>query len=107
MFGGGSYEEVGRWLRGFVASHAKRETPRVEAMVEAREGRAGKSFGVRLRLGEIWEPPLDQPAVELSFPEVAAGKGSFAWCQAMADRVRGWARLLLEAERAAPGRRAG
>ena len=25
MFGGGSYEEVGRWLLGFVNSHAKRE----------------------------------------------------------------------------------
>ncbi|MBI4590162.1 MAG: hypothetical protein HY725_15115 [Candidatus Rokubacteria bacterium] len=96
MFAGGSYEEVGRWLRGFVTSHAKRESPRVEAIVEAGDEREGKSFGVRLRLGERFHPPLDQPAIELSFDEVGAGKGSFAWCEAEATRVRGWARELLE-----------
>ena len=101
MFGGGSEEEVGRWLLGFVNSHAKRESPRVEGIVEAGDERAGKTFGVRLRLGEDYEPPLAEPAIELPFEEVAAGKGGLAWCQALAERVRGWARRLLEAEAAA------
>ena len=107
MFAGGSYEEVGRWLLGFVTSHAKQESPRVEASVEAGDERAGKTFGVRLRLDERYQPPPDQPAVEFSFHEVSAGKGSLAWCQAVAQRVSGWARQLLEAEAAAPVRRAG
>jgi len=107
VFAGGSYEDVGRWLLGFVNSHAKRESPRVEAIVEAGDERAGKTFAVRLRLGERYQPPLDQPAIEFSFHEVAAGKGSLAWCQAVAQRVSGWARQLLEAERAAPITRAG
>ena len=106
MFAGGSYEDVGRWLLGFVNSHAKRESPRFEAIVEAGDARAGKRFGVRLRLGERHQPPLDQPAIELSFDEVSAGKGSLAWCQALAERVSGWARALLEAEGAMPVSRA-
>ncbi len=100
MFAGGSYAEVGRWLLGFVNSHAKRESPRVEATVEANE-RAGKAFGVRLRLGKEYEPPLAEPAIELSFDEVASGKGSLAWCQALAQRLSGRARRLLETEAAA------
>ncbi len=102
MFAGGSYEEVGRWLLGFLNSHAKRESPRVEGIVEAGGERAGKSFGVRLRLGERHQPPLEQPAIELSFDDVSAGKGSLAWCQALAQRVSDWARQLIEAERAVP-----
>ena len=35
MFSGGDYDEVARWLSNFVTSHAKRENPRVEAVVEA------------------------------------------------------------------------
>jgi len=102
VFAGGSYAEVGRWLLGFVNSHDKRESPRVEAIVEAGDERAGKRFAVRLRLGERFRPPLDQPAVELSFQEVSAGKGSLAWCESQGARVRGWARQLLEAEGPVP-----
>ena len=98
MFAGGSYEEVGRWLLGFVNSHAKRESPRIEGIVEAGDQRAGKAFGVRLRLGEKYEPPPEQPAIELLFEEVSSGKGSLAWCQSEGARMRGWARQLLEAE---------
>ena len=105
MFGGGSYEEVGRWLLGFDNSHAKRESPRVEGGVEAGNERAGRTFGVRLRLGEEYEPPLAEPAIEFSFEEVASGKGSLAWCQSEGARVRGWARQLLETEAAASGSR--
>jgi hypothetical protein len=101
VFAGGSYEEVARWLLGFLNSHAKRESPRVEGIVEAGEERAAKAFGVRLRLGQDYEPPLAEPAIEFSFEEVAAGKGSWSWCQAMSQRVSGWARRLLQAEAAA------
>lgn len=98
MLPGGSYDEVGRWLWNFAASHAKRESPRVEGVVEAGEEREGKSYGVRLRLGDRFLPPLDQPPVELAYAEVADGKASFAWCDALARRVRGWARELLGTE---------
>ena len=73
--------------------------------MEVGDGRAGQTFGVRLRLGEDYEPPLAEPAIELPFDEVAAGKGSFAWCQSEGARVRGWARRLLETEAAASGSR--
>ena len=99
VFAGGSYEEVARWLRVFLNSHAKRESPRIEAIVEAGDARAGKSFGVRLSLEEAYRPPLDRPAVEFSFQEVSAGKGSFPWCDALARRVSGWALELGAAER--------
>jgi hypothetical protein len=70
MFSGGEYEEVARWLRNFVVAHAKRENLRVEAVVET-------------------EGP---PAVELDFPEVAQNRGSLAWCNGLAGRVRALAR---------------
>lgn len=98
VFAGGSYDEVARWLQNFVASHAKRESPRLEAEVEISGARAESSYGVRLRLGDRHLPHLDQPQVELTYPEVRAGKGSLPWCQALAGRVRGWARELLDAE---------
>lgn len=99
MFAGGSYEEVARWFRLFLTSHAKRESPRVEVIVEAGGARAGKAFGVRLRLDEGHYPPPDLPAIEFSFPEVSAGKGNFSWCESLGKRVRGWAREMMSAER--------
>ena len=91
MFSGGEYDEVARWLRNFVIAHAKRENPRVEAVVEAEGAREGQSFGLRLRLGEGLRPA---PPVELTFPEVAQNRGSLAWCHGLADRVRALAREL-------------
>jgi hypothetical protein len=98
VFSGGNYGEVARWLQNFVTSHAKRESPRVEVIVEAEEEREGKSYGVRLRLDDRLLPPLTDPAVEFAYPEVAEGKGSLAWCDAMAGRIRGMARQLLDSE---------
>ena len=49
MFSGGDYDEVARWLRNFVSSHAKRENPRVEAVVEAGRGREGETMTERGR----------------------------------------------------------
>jgi hypothetical protein len=88
MFSGGDYEEVARWLSNFVRSHAKREHPRVEAVVEAAGPREGTSYGVRVRLGARLAPSSAEAPLELTFAEVAAGRGSLAWCQTIAERVR-------------------
>jgi hypothetical protein len=95
MFAGGDYEEVGRWLRNFMMSHAKREDPRLEVVIETEGARQGKSYGVRLRLGEAVVPPAGQKPIELSHEEVASGRGSLAWCSALAARVRSLARELV------------
>jgi hypothetical protein len=94
MFSGGEYEEVARWLRNFVTAHAKRENPRVEAVVESDGSREGRSYRVRLRLGAGLAPAPPAPALELGFPEVAQNRGSLAWCHGLADRVRALAREL-------------
>jgi hypothetical protein len=88
-FSGGSYEEVARWLRSFVVSHAKRVDPRIEVELDAGETREGKSYLVRLRLGAMLAPPL-----ELAYHEVAESRGAVAWCRAEADRVKVLAREL-------------
>ena len=93
MFSGGDYREVERWLLNFLNSHAKRESPRVEGVVEAEDEREGRSYGVRLRLGERLSPP-----VELDYKEIAESREKMAWCLALAARVRGWARDLLSAQ---------
>ena len=98
MFSGGSYGEVARWLWNFATSHAKRESSAVEVVVETPEEREGKSYGLRLRLGDRFLPPLNQPPMEFAYREVAEGKGSFAWCETLAKRIRGLARELLGTE---------
>jgi hypothetical protein len=102
MFSGGDYVEVGRWLRNFVTSHAKRENPRVEAVVEAEGPREGRSYGVRLELGRALRPPADRDPVELGFAEVASSRGSLQWCQTLAARVRACARALSAPGAASP-----
>ena len=92
MFSGGDYEEVARWLLNFVRAHAKRENLRVEAVVETEGPREGQSYGVRLRLGEALRPVPPAPPVELGFTEVAQSRGSLAWCNGLAARVRSLAR---------------
>lgn len=94
MFSGGTYEEVARWLQNFLASHAKRESPRIEVELEAGGEREGKSYGARLRYGS-----RRSALMEFDYPEAAEQRGSFAWCQAMAERTRALAREL----RAEPG----
>jgi hypothetical protein len=92
MFSGGDYEEVARWLKNFVTSHAKRENLRAETVLEDSGPRYGQSYGVRLRLGAELRPPAEQPPIELPFSEVASQRGSLAWCAALADRMRALAR---------------
>ncbi|HEY7041361.1 MAG TPA: hypothetical protein VID28_21010 [Methylomirabilota bacterium] len=97
MFSGGEYEEVARWLRNFVVAHAKRENLRVEAVVDTEGPREGQSYGVRLRLGEGLRPAPPEAPVELGYPEVAQNRGSLAWCNGLASRVRSLARELSAA----------
>ena len=90
MFSGGSYEDVARWLRNFLTSHAKREDPRLEVVLEAGGARDGATYAARLRLGERLSPPI-----ELDYKEVADNRGTLAWCAALAEATRNEARALL------------
>ena len=95
MFSGGDYDEVRRWLANFALAHAKRENPRVEAVIEAEGPYEGTQYGVRLRLGERIAPPTGTPPLLLDYPEVRDHRGSLAWSQALAARVRELARQLV------------
>ena len=88
------YEELAAWLAGFARSHAKREDGRIEVLLDAAGPRAGQSFGLRLRLGDRLEPPSDAPPLEFTAAEVAEGRTRFAWCAALAQRLRAAAREL-------------
>ena len=83
MFSGGTYDEVARWLRNFLAAHAKRENVRAEVELGAGEEREGKSYAARVRLGERFAPPI-----EFEFTDVARNRGRLDWCAALAARVR-------------------
>ncbi len=100
-FSGGDYAEVARWLANFVTSHAKREHPRIEVWVDTGGDREGRSYGVRLRFDARAVPALDEPPLDLAYPEVTRSRGSLAWCADLAGRVRALARRLAEAERGA------
>jgi hypothetical protein len=89
-FSGGSYDEVARWLRNFLTSHAKREDPRVEVELEAGDEREGKSYAARLRFGDSRSEPL-----EFDYQDVATNRGSLAWGRALAERIRALARELI------------
>jgi hypothetical protein len=90
MFSGGSYDEVKRWLRMFLNSHAKREDPRVEAVLDDDDAREGHSYGAWLRWGV-----QSSGLMEFDYQEVAQHRGELAWCAALAQRVRQQARQLL------------
>ena len=92
MFSGGSYEEVARWLRNFLGSHAKRENARAEVELEAGDGREGKSYAARVRLGG-----RVSALIEFAYPEVAKNRGSLQWCADLAARVREVVRDLSSA----------
>jgi hypothetical protein len=91
MFSGGDYHEVARWLENFAISHAKREDLRAECALDTEGPRAGTSYGLRVKVGGRLSSEI-----ALRFDDVAAGRGSMAWCQSLADRVRG---LVSEATR--------
>jgi hypothetical protein len=90
VFSGGAYDEVARWLKMFLNSHAKREHPRIEAVLDDDEAREGISYAARLVLGE-----RTTPVMEFAYTTVAAHRGELAWCMDLARRVRREARILL------------
>ncbi|HXD96894.1 MAG TPA: hypothetical protein VN646_10150 [Candidatus Acidoferrum sp.] len=99
MFSGGSYDEVARWLRVFLNSHAKREHPRVEVVLDEDDALRGRAYRARLRFGDRMSEPM-----ELDFREVADHRGELAWCAALAARARAQARSLLSTGSAADAR---
>jgi hypothetical protein len=99
MFSGGDYAEVERWLHNFVISHAKREVLPAEAVIESDGSREGKSYGIRLCLGDRVVPPPTHPPLEVDYTEAARERGSLAWCLGLADRIRALARALVSADR--------
>jgi hypothetical protein len=90
VFSGGSYEEVARWLRVFLTSHAKRENPRAEVVLDDDDALHGRAYRARLRLGERLSEPM-----EFDFKDVADHRGELAWCAALAARTRAQVRGLL------------
>lgn len=90
MFSGGDYHEVARWLENFATSHAKREDLRAECALDTEGPRGGTSYGLRVRLADRLSSEI-----ALGFDDVAAGRGSMAWCQSLADRVRGLVREAI------------
>jgi hypothetical protein len=99
MFSGGSYDDVKRWLRMFLNSHAKREDPRIEAVLDDDDAREGRSYGAWLRVG-----PHSSGLMEFDYDVVARHRGELAWCAALAERVRQQARQLLAGSTAAHAR---
>jgi hypothetical protein len=87
MFSGGDYHEVARWLENFATSHAKREDLRAECVLDTDGPREGTSYGLRVRVADRFSSEI-----ELPFGDVAASRGGMAWCQSLADRVRGLVR---------------
>lgn len=99
MFSGGSYDEVKRWLGNFLTSHAKREHPRVQVVLDGDDALEGRAYRARLRFGDRVSEPL-----ELDYKEVADNRGALAWCAALAVRTRALARSLLGAGSAGDAR---
>lgn len=88
------YAEVGRWLRNFATSHAKREDRRIEAQVEMEGEREGRAYGLRLMLGSGPGASVARPLTELAYAEVTEGRTRFAWCDTQARQIRDAARGL-------------
>jgi hypothetical protein len=74
----------------FLNSHAKREHPRVQTVLDDDDARENVSYAARLVLGE-----RTSPLMEFDYKTVAAHRGELAWCTDLARRVRREARLLL------------
>ena len=92
MFSGGSYDEVERWLKNFLTSHAKRENPRAEVLLDEDDALAGRAYRARLHVGDRVSAPI-----ELEFKDVAEHRGALAWCAALAQRTRALVKATLGA----------
>jgi len=92
MFSGGSYEEVSRWLKNFLTSHAKREHPRAEVVFDGDDALEGRAYRARIHVGDRVSNPL-----EFDYKDVAEHRGTLAWCAALAQRTRAQVKATLGA----------
>lgn len=99
MFSGGSYDEVARWLKNFLTSHAKREHPRAEVVFDDDDTLQGRAFRARVRLGDRVSEP-----VQLDYKDVADHRGTLAWCAALAQHTRAAVKTLVGAGSAGDAR---
>lgn len=88
-FAGGSFAEVERWLWNFLTAHAKRADPRAEVRLVRQDRQAPRGWRAELRLGPALSPPW-----EFAYAEVAAQRGSLAWCEHLAREVESRVRAL-------------
>jgi hypothetical protein len=100
VFSGGSYDDVARWLKNFLTSHAKRESPRAEVVLETGDEREGRSYGARIVLGARTTSEM----LEFDYKDVAEHRGELAWCAALAARTRAQVKGLLPAGSAGDAR---
>ena len=75
---------MARWLWNLAESHAKRENLHAEVLLDRVGPREGKTYGLRVRIGDGLSSEI-----ELAYPEVRERRGSLAWCQALAELMRG------------------
>ena len=92
MFSGGTYDEVERWLKNFLTSHAKRESFRAEVVLDEDDALEGRAYRARIHVGERVSEPL-----ELDYKDVADHRGALAWCAALAQRTRALVKATLGA----------
>jgi|GEM_PF-836032 len=92
--------EVGRWLRNFATSHAKREDSRIEAEVRAVQGPESRTYELSLVLGAQGGAPVSVRLGAVSYVEVAEGRTRLDWCATQARRIRQAARDLSGLTRA-------
>ena len=92
MFSGGSYDEVARWLKNFLTSHAKRENPRAEVVFDDDDTLEGRAYRARIHLGG-----RVSDALEFEYRDVADHRGTLAWCAALAQRTRAQVKALAGA----------
>ena len=99
MFSGGTYGEVARWLKNFLTSHAKREHPRAEVVFDDDDALEGRAYRARIHVGgRVSE------AMEFDYADVAAHRGTLAWCAALAQRTRAQVKPLAGAAGTADAR---
>jgi hypothetical protein len=92
MFSGGSYDEVARWLKNFLTSHAKRENLRAEIVFDDDDALQGRGYRARIHVGDRVSEP-----VEFDYKDVAEHRGELAWCTALAQRTRAQVKATLGA----------
>ena len=99
MFSGGTYQDVERWLKNFLTSHAKRENPRAEVVLDEDDALDGRAYRARIHVGD-----RVSDALEFDYKDVAEHRGTLTWCAALAQRTRAVVKSLAGAGSAADAR---